>query len=135
MYVSNSSGYTWILSIHADTNMSDLTPLTPIIERGIALHKMIRQVSRQHSTQVLFIFSHSLLVHTLGGEGYLNFGGNEFGHPEVSKLALFLFMRIYTKMIICGSGLTSLVKVTTTLSIMQDVNLILWMILCFVINI
>jgi hypothetical protein len=24
-----------------------------------------------------------LLVHTLGGEGYLNFEGNEFGHPEV----------------------------------------------------
>ena len=25
----------------------------------------------------------SLLVHALGGEGYLNFEGNEFGHPEV----------------------------------------------------
>lgn len=25
-----------------------------------------------------------LLVHSLGGEGYLNFEGNEFGHPEVS---------------------------------------------------
>ena len=25
----------------------------------------------------------SLLVHSLGGEGYLNFEGNEFGHPEV----------------------------------------------------
>lgn len=24
----------------------------------------------------------SLLVHSLGGEGYLNFTGNEFGHPE-----------------------------------------------------
>ncbi len=36
-----------------------------IIERGIALHKMIR----------LFTLS-------LGGEGYLNFIGNEFGHPE-----------------------------------------------------
>merc|ERR1712062_726715 len=35
------------------------------IDRGIALHKMIR-----------------LLVHTMGGEGYLNFIGNEFGHPE-----------------------------------------------------
>lgn len=23
-----------------------------------------------------------LLVHALGGEGYLNFIGNEFGHPE-----------------------------------------------------
>ncbi|KZZ94887.1 1,4-alpha-glucan branching enzyme [Moelleriella libera RCEF 2490] len=47
------------------TNMSTLSPLTPIIERGMALHKMIR-----------------LLTHGLGGEGYLNFEGNEFGHPE-----------------------------------------------------
>ena len=36
-----------------------------IIERGIALHKMIR-----------------LFTIALGGEGYLNFIGNEFGHPE-----------------------------------------------------
>lgn len=47
------------------TNMSTLTELTPTIERGMALHKMIR-----------------LLTHSLGGEGYLNFEGNEFGHPE-----------------------------------------------------
>ncbi|MFI3295780.1 MAG: alpha amylase C-terminal domain-containing protein [Rikenellaceae bacterium] len=36
-----------------------------IVDRGLALHKMIR----------LFTIS-------LGGEGYLNFMGNEFGHPE-----------------------------------------------------
>ena len=36
-----------------------------VIDRGIALHKMIR-----------------LLTASLGGEGYLNFMGNEFGHPE-----------------------------------------------------
>ena len=36
-----------------------------IIDRGIALHKMIR-----------------LITIALGGEGYLNFMGNEFGHPE-----------------------------------------------------
>ncbi|PHH76088.1 hypothetical protein CDD82_4136 [Ophiocordyceps australis] len=47
------------------TNMSVLSPLTSIIDRGMALHKMIR-----------------LLTHGLGGEGYLNFEGNEFGHPE-----------------------------------------------------
>ncbi|KAH6717602.1 alpha-glucan branching enzyme [Leptodontidium sp. MPI-SDFR-AT-0119] len=47
------------------TNMSTLTAFTPIIERGMALHKMIR-----------------LITHALGGEGYLNFEGNEFGHPE-----------------------------------------------------
>lgn len=37
----------------------------PIIERGLVLHKMIR-----------------LFTAALGGEGYLNFIGNEFGHPE-----------------------------------------------------
>jgi 1,4-alpha-glucan branching enzyme len=37
----------------------------PVIERGIALHKMIR-----------------LATLALGGEGWLNFMGNEFGHPE-----------------------------------------------------
>ena len=36
-----------------------------IVDRGIALHKMIR-----------------LLTASLAGEGYLNFMGNEFGHPE-----------------------------------------------------
>jgi len=36
-----------------------------IIDRGIALHKMIR-----------------LITFSLAGEGYLNFMGNEFGHPE-----------------------------------------------------
>jgi 1,4-alpha-glucan branching enzyme len=36
-----------------------------IIDRGIALHKMLR-----------------LFTIGLGGEGYLNFMGNEFGHPE-----------------------------------------------------
>ena len=35
------------------------------VERGMALHKMIRMATM-----------------TLGGEGYLNFMGNEFGHPE-----------------------------------------------------
>ncbi len=36
-----------------------------VIDRGVALHKMIR-----------------LLTASLAGEGYLNFMGNEFGHPE-----------------------------------------------------
>ncbi len=37
----------------------------PVIERGIALHKLIR-----------------LATLVFGGEGWLNFMGNEFGHPE-----------------------------------------------------
>ena len=36
-----------------------------VVDRGIALHKMIR-----------------LITASLAGEGYLNFMGNEFGHPE-----------------------------------------------------
>ncbi|KAI9136711.1 glycoside hydrolase [Paraphysoderma sedebokerense] len=55
----------WLMDKEMYDFMSDLSPLTPIIERGIALHKMIR-----------------LLTFALGGEGYLNFMGNEFGHPE-----------------------------------------------------
>ncbi|MEO1857709.1 MAG: alpha amylase C-terminal domain-containing protein [Rubritalea sp.] len=37
----------------------------PVIDRGIALHKLIR-----------------LVTSCIGGEGYLTFMGNEFGHPE-----------------------------------------------------
>ena len=37
----------------------------PVIDRAMALHKMLR-----------------LITMTLGGEGYLTFMGNEFGHPE-----------------------------------------------------
>lgn len=40
-------------------------PSTPRVDRGMQLHKMIR-----------------LITMALGGEGYLNFMGNEFGHPE-----------------------------------------------------
>ena len=46
------------------TDMSKFSS-DPVVERGMAMHKMIR-----------------LATLTLGGEGYLNFMGNEFGHPE-----------------------------------------------------
>ncbi len=46
------------------TNMSVLTPDMDVA-RGVALHKMIR-----------------LVTLTLASGGYLNFMGNEFGHPE-----------------------------------------------------
>ncbi|XP_011628895.1 1,4-alpha-glucan-branching enzyme 1, chloroplastic/amyloplastic isoform X1 [Amborella trichopoda] len=45
--------------------MSALEPASPIVDRGIALHKMIHFITM-----------------ALGGDGYLNFMGNEFGHPE-----------------------------------------------------
>ncbi len=46
------------------TAMSKFTK-SMVVDRGIALHKMIR-----------------LITASLAGEGYLNFMGNEFGHPE-----------------------------------------------------
>ncbi|MBR2721550.1 MAG: alpha amylase C-terminal domain-containing protein [Clostridia bacterium] len=46
------------------TEMSKLCK-DPVIERGMELHKIIR-----------------LATLSLGGDGYLNFMGNEFGHPE-----------------------------------------------------
>ncbi|KAI7741948.1 hypothetical protein M8C21_024025 [Ambrosia artemisiifolia] len=45
--------------------MSCLSEASPTVDRGIALHKMIHFITM-----------------ALGGEGYLNFMGNEFGHPE-----------------------------------------------------
>lgn len=48
--------------MYTDMNRS---ACNPVIDRAIALHKMIR-----------------LLTLSGGGEGYLNFMGNEFGHPE-----------------------------------------------------
>lgn len=32
----------WLMDAEMYTNMSDLTPLTPVIDRGLSLHKMIR---------------------------------------------------------------------------------------------
>jgi len=55
----------WLCNEQMYTNMSRLTELTGKMDRGMALHKMIR-----------------LVTHGLGGEGYLTFEGNEFGHPE-----------------------------------------------------
>ncbi len=47
------------------TGMSNFSKSSLVIDRGIALHKLIR-----------------LMTFSLAGEGYLNFMGNEFGHPE-----------------------------------------------------
>eukprot|EP00041_Stephanoeca_diplocostata_P029463 m.870187 g.870187 ORF g.870187 m.870187 type:complete len:1058 (+) comp23565_c1_seq3:61-3234(+) len=55
----------WLMDKEMYTHMSVLSENTHVIDRGMALHKLIRMVT-----------------HTLGGEGYLNFMGNEFGHPE-----------------------------------------------------
>ncbi|KAG8271534.1 1,4-alpha-glucan branching enzyme [Homalodisca vitripennis] len=55
----------WLMDKEMYTHMSVMSDPSPIIDRGIALHKMIR-----------------LITHGLGGEAWLNFIGNEFGHPE-----------------------------------------------------
>jgi len=55
----------WLMDKEMYTHMSVFSPPSAIIDRGMALHKIIR-----------------LITNALGGEGYLNFMGNEFGHPE-----------------------------------------------------
>jgi 1,4-alpha-glucan branching enzyme len=55
----------WLMDAAMYTDMSTMGPPSMAIDRGLALHKMIR-----------------LVTMGLGGEGYLNFMGNEFGHPE-----------------------------------------------------
>ena len=55
----------WLMDKAMYDEMSILDSLTPVIDRGISLHKLIRTITC-----------------ALGGEGYLNFMGNEFGHPE-----------------------------------------------------
>ena len=54
----------WLMDKEMYTSMDDASQ-NLIIDRGVALHKMIR-----------------LITFSLGGEGYLNFMGNEFAHPE-----------------------------------------------------
>lgn len=55
----------WLMdaAMYSDMNKDGFP--SPAVERGIALHKMIR-----------------LVTMVLGGDGYLTFMGNEFGHPE-----------------------------------------------------
>lgn len=55
----------WLFDADIYTGMSKLSEPNLRVSRGMALHKMIRLISQ-----------------SLGGEAYLNFMGNEFGHPE-----------------------------------------------------
>lgn len=54
----------WLMDKHMYTDMSVFSE-NAVVSRGIALHNMIR-----------------LVTFSLGGEAWLNFMGNEFGHPE-----------------------------------------------------
>ncbi len=53
------------LSVKRCTNIMDMASRSLVVDRGMALHKMIR-----------------LLTMATAGNGYLAFMGNEFGHPE-----------------------------------------------------
>ena len=55
----------WLFDKEIYVGMARYSPPSIVVDRGVALHKMIR-----------------LLTIGLGGEAYLNFMGNEFGHPE-----------------------------------------------------
>lgn len=54
----------WLMDKEMYTGMTKLQS-SLVVDRGVALHKMIR-----------------LVTIAIGGEGYMNFIGNEFGHPE-----------------------------------------------------
>lgn len=60
------------------TNMSALIAMTPVIDRGIQLHKLIR-----------------LLTHSLGGEGYLNFMGESPWKPLLLDTWCFAVMCLH----------------------------------------
>ena len=55
----------WLFDQEIYHNMGLNKHPTIVVDRGMALHKMIR-----------------LITFTLSGEAYMNFMGNEFGHPE-----------------------------------------------------
>jgi len=55
----------WLMDKEMYDGMSILNTASMIVDRGIQLHKMIR-----------------LITFAMGGEAYLTFMGNEFGHPE-----------------------------------------------------
>jgi len=55
----------WLMDKEMYDGMSILSDPSFIVDRGIQLHKLIR-----------------LITFCMGGEGYLTFMGNEFGHPE-----------------------------------------------------
>ena len=63
--VGDKTNAFWLMDKEMYEGMSTFDEASDEVSRGMALHKMIR-----------------LLTIAIGGEGYLNFMGNEFGHPE-----------------------------------------------------
>lgn len=56
----------WLMDAAMYDGMSKLVPRNNVVSQGIHVLHLVR-----------------LLTKVLGGEGYLNFMGNEFGHPGV----------------------------------------------------
>ncbi|EIW67720.1 hypothetical protein TREMEDRAFT_40356 [Tremella mesenterica DSM 1558] len=69
--VGGSTAAQWLFAGDIYSCMSRFQEATPRVEMAMAWHKLMR-----------------MLTHTLGGEGYMNFMGNEFGHPEASWIDL-----------------------------------------------
>mgnify|MGYP000423635371 CR=1 FL=1 len=67
--VGSKTNAFWLMDAEMYDGMSTFEPASGVVERGMALHKMIR-----------------LITMAIGGEGYLNFMVNEFGHPELSLI-------------------------------------------------
>jgi 1,4-alpha-glucan branching enzyme len=65
----------WLMDKEMYTHMSVLSDSSPVIDRGIALHKMIR-----------------LITHALGGEGYLNFIGNSCFHLTLPHRNIVIYV-------------------------------------------
>lgn len=78
----------WLMDAEMYMHMSTLSPRTPVVDRGMALHKMIRYSiggltgAHEYFTVLLRCVVIRLITMGLGGEAYLTFIGNEFGHPE-----------------------------------------------------
>lgn len=105
----------WLMDKEMYTHMSTMSDQSPIIDRGIALHKIIR-----------------LITHALGGEAYLNFMGmcqNLFAFSKLkfrpSENLISLFFQAMNLVIL--SGWTSLVQETMTPTTMLAGNGILLM--------
>ena len=79
----------WLMDKEMYWFMSESSPPSLIIDRGMALHKMIR-----------------LITHALGGEGYLNFMGTYIPHSStlnrarVGYIPLLISLSIYNEKIV-----------------------------------
>lgn len=77
-----------------------------------------------------------LITFTIGGHAYLNFMGNEFGHPKVRLLSLYYSYGLYFMWLMifsCSSGLSSRCQATISHFNLLTVVGIFWQVECIVI--